>query len=151
MCSLILKMPWPLGSFQLYAQPRFWRVWDPKRNLVSGWDEHNGIPRKRILCPLRRCNWWALLFGSCTIHPPPTFDWSDKSVFGLFESTYRPGSGLSHPPTFGTKYQILSLLLLCLLCWWPNWPLILAVPTGGQVCNFCIYSERQKRILSHNI
>ena len=77
MCSLILKMPWPLGNFQLYAKPCFWRVWDPKRNLVSGWDEHNGIRRKRILCPLRWCNWWALLFVSCTIHPPPTFDWSE--------------------------------------------------------------------------
>ena len=48
------ELSWPLGSVQLYAKPRFRRVWDPKWNLVSEWQTPAGIPRKRqILCSLR--------------------------------------------------------------------------------------------------
>ena len=138
MCSLILKMPWPLGSFQLYAQPRFWRMWDPKWNLVSGWEEHDGIPRKHILCPVRWCNRWALLFVSYTTQPPPNI-WSDKRVFGFLETRIEFTTGVE-PPTHiwdQVPNSVIFVVVLIVLV------AKLVTHSGGQVCNFCIYSERQ--------
>ena len=57
------EMPWSLGNVQLYAQSCFWRVWNKEWILVCRWQELSGFPREHVLCNLRKCYWWAPLFG----------------------------------------------------------------------------------------